>query len=79
MIQYLTGFLRVIRKSILNAEVFVKCVTTVVVRHERIDSLEICQRKFDRLIELFDQKIMFKKGEIEDPEVLEVLSDLQYP
>ena len=80
MIEFLTRFLRVTSQSILNDKTFTDCVKPVVVRHEVFHSKKEFQRQFGKIIELYVQKRDFLKGLFkDDPEILEVLSEPQYP
>ena len=80
MIEFLTRFLRITSQSILNKNTFVDYVMPVVVRHEVFQTLKECETQFQKIIDLYDQKVRFKQGLFKDDlDILEVLNSPQYP
>ena len=52
----------------------------VAVRYEEFKTKEEWQRQFEKIIDLYQQKLDFKQGlNTDDLEILDVLNEVQYP
>jgi hypothetical protein len=57
-----------------------ECLKPVMVRHEVFSTKKDCEIQLEKIIDLYDKKLKFKKGEYKDDlDVLEVLNSPQYP